>query len=182
MPEPLTIWTIGHSTHAIDEFIGLLRGQRIDLLVDVRTHPGSRRFPQFNQHPLQTALAAAGLEYEHAPDLGGLRKPRTDSHNTAWKSGSFRGYADYMETAPFTAALKHLIESARGRRAAIMCAESHWKNCHRGLISDALKASGVRVVHIGSDGSAEEHPYTSAAKIVDERLTYTAEPGLFDGS
>jgi uncharacterized protein (DUF488 family) len=177
-----SIWTIGHSTHAIDEFIGLLRGQRIDLLVDVRTHPGSRRFPQFNQQPLRGALAAVGIEYTHAPDLGGLRKPRPDSRNTAWRNGSFRGYADYMETQPFAAALAHLIDSARGRRAAIMCAEAHWKNCHRGLIADALKASGLHVLHINSDGTTEEHPYTAAARLVNGRLSYTEDQGLFGSS
>ena len=171
----LTLWTIGHSTRSAEELIALLRAQDIEALADVRRFPASRRHPQFNAGALQETLEVAGIVYAAFPDLGGRRPARKDSSNTAWRNESFRGYADYMETEDFRAALERLLELARAMRTAIMCAEALWWQCHRGLIADALKAQGACVLHIGGTGKVEEHPYTSAARIVDGRLSYTEE-------
>lgn len=178
-PTPPTIWTIGHSTHPIEEFIALLKAHSIETLADVRTHPGSRKFPQFNKDTLADSLKAAGIDYIHIPDLGGRRKPRPDSRNTAWRSASFRGYADYMETPEFAGALQRLLDLAKTHRTAIMCAEAVWWRCHRGLIADTLKSRGATILHIETTKPPAEHPYTSAARIVDGALTYAAQDGLF---
>ena len=178
----MTLWTIGHSTRALDAFLALLRWQQIELLVDVRRYPGSRMHPQFNSAPLAQSLADAGVRYRSAPDLGGRRTPRRDSRNTAWKNASFRGYADYMETPDFAAALERLMSEAAQQRTAIMCAEAVWWRCHRALIADALKARGVDVLHILDGPKVAEHPYTAAARIVEGRLEYGSAarpPDLF---
>jgi hypothetical protein len=172
---PLTIWTIGHSTRTIEEFIGLLRDHGIETLVDVRHFPGSRRFPHFNQSQLRDALAAAGIRYVHLVELGGRRPPRPDSHNLAWRNAAFRGYADYMETPGFRAGIDRLLGVARASRAAIMCSEAVWWRCHRSMIADYLKAMGVRVFHILQSERAQEHPYTAAAQVTDG-LSYEAAP------
>lgn len=182
----LTIWTIGHSTRPIEEFVGMLRANGIERLVDVRSHPGSRRHPQFGKDALSASLGAAGIEYVHMPELGGRRKARADSPNTAWRNESFRGYADYTMTEEFGAGLARLIEMAGERPTAIMCAEALWWQCHRGLIADALKVRGARVLHIAGDRAPAEHPYTSAASVVDGRLSYAGaagekQSGLFEG-
>jgi len=179
MPAAPTIWTIGHSTRTLDEFTGLLAAHGVRSLVDVRTYPGSRRFPHFNQEALAAGLAEAGIAYTHLPELGGRRRPRPDSHNTAWRNDAFRGYADYMETPEFAAGLDRLLAIAAKHSTAIMCAEAVWWRCHRGLIADALKARGVTVLHIEGPGPAAEHPYTSAARVVDGQLSYEADEGLF---
>ena len=168
----LELLTIGHSTRSAEEFGQLLVSHTIETLVDVRSFPGSRRFPQFNRTSLQDHLATLGIQYVHAPGLGGRRKPNKHSHNTAWKNDSFRAYADYMETETFQAGVKELLERAAESRTGIMCAESLWWRCHRSLISDYLKAKGVRVIHILDEKKTEEHPYTSAARIVDGELSY----------
>ena len=178
----MRIWTIGHSTRTADAFIELLRFQQIELVVDVRRYPGSRRHPQFNSGPLARALAEAGIDYQPAPELGGRRTPRPDSRNTAWRNASFRGYADYMETAPFATALDALVAGASTRRTAVMCAEAVWWQCHRSLIADALKARGVEVLHILDGPKIAEHPYTAPARVVEGRLDYGAPartPSLF---
>jgi uncharacterized protein (DUF488 family) len=172
---PVTVWTIGHSTLPIEEFIPLLTGNRIEVLADVRRFPGSRRHPQFGAGALGAALGDAGIRYEAFPDLGGRRDPRPDSVNLAWRNASFRGYADYMETAEFRAAIGRLLAMADTQRAAVMCAEAVWWRCHRGLIADYLKASGHEVLHIGGGGATAPHPYTPAARIVDGRLSYEGE-------
>jgi uncharacterized protein (DUF488 family) len=177
---PLTIWTIGHSTRSLEELIELLNENRIQILVDVRHFPGSRRYPHFNQEQLAVSLPARGIRYEHLLDLGGRRKVRPDSRNTRWRNASFRGYADYMETEPFRRGVDRLLEIARTGRAAIMCSEAVWWKCHRSMIADYLKSIGVRVIHILGPGKTEEHPYTSAARIVNGRLSYEAE-ALWDG-
>ena len=169
---PAEVWTIGHSTHPIEYFIEELVAYRIEALVDVRRFPASRRHPQFNAGELDPSLAAVGIEYHHLPELGGRRQPRPDSPNTAWRNDSFRGYADYMETSEFRGGLERLLELARDKRTAIMCAEAVWWRCHRALISDYLKAMGITVTHILSAAQSEPHPYTSAARIVDSRLSY----------
>src|SRR3989441_1452476 len=132
----LKLWTIGHSTRSIDEFIEALKSFEIQSLADVRSFPGSRRYPQFNQENLRASLAAAGIGYIHLPDLGGRRRAKPDSLNMAWQNKTFRGYADYMETEAFQKGIARLLEAARERRTAIMCAEAVWWRCHSSLIFD----------------------------------------------
>jgi len=170
------IWTIGHSTRPIDDFISLLNQNGIKLLADVRTLPGSKRYPHFNKEALAESLSARGIGYEHFPELGGRRKTKRDSRNTAWRNASFRGYADYMETEQFQKGVERLLAFAReAGPAAIMCAEAVWWRCHRSLISDYLKASSVEVMHILDANKVEPHPFTSAARIVDGTLSYASE-------
>ena len=167
------IWTIGHSTRSAEQFIALLEEFQIKLLVDVRLLPGSRRYPQFDQETLRQWLAEQGIGYEHFRELGGRRKPRPDSTNTAWHNEAFRGYADYMETPAFQNGVGRLIELAdKTGPTAIMCAEAVWWRCHRGLIADLLKARGIEVIHIVAPRRTEAHPFTSAARVVDGKLTY----------
>jgi uncharacterized protein (DUF488 family) len=168
----LIVWTIGHSTRTIGDFIGLLEAHDVRQLIDVRRFPASRRHPQFNRETLPASLANAHIDYVHLETLGGRRPPRKDSPNSAWRVAGFRGYADYMETKPFQEGLERLMSIAASRPAAIMCAEASWRSCHRSLISDALKASGWEVVHIVDARRTEPHPYTPVARIVDGRLTY----------
>jgi len=190
----MRIWTIGHSTRAIDEFISLLKQNEIKLLVDVRAWPGSKRYPQFNKDALAELLNAHKIRYEHFPELGGKRKSKPDSRNTAWRNASFRGYADYMETEQFQKGMERLLDVAgQGAAAwaateakhdggeavipcavAIMCAEAVWWRCHRSLIADYLKARGVEVLHILGANKVEPHPYTSAARTVNGELSYEA--------
>lgn len=167
-----TVWTVGHSTRSGEEFGKILSAHEVEVLVDVRMFPGSRRYPQFNKAPLIESLAQLGIDYRHEPRLGGRRTPRADSHNTAWKNAQFRGYADHMETAEFRDVVKELLQVAAQRRVAVMCAEAVWWRCHRSLISDYLKAAGHTVVHIIDEKKTEEHPFTSAARIVDGKLSY----------
>jgi uncharacterized protein (DUF488 family) len=179
--EPLAIWTIGHSTRTIEEFIELLKAHHIGALVDVRHFPGSRRYPHFNKERLADSLAKAGIQFHHLPGLGGRRRARSDSPNTAWRNEAFRGYADYMESEAFVEGIRRLIDLSSNKRVAIMCAEAVWWRCHRGLIADYLKAQGHRVLHIQSAMKAGEHPFTPAARIVNGRLSYrpaTAEAEL----
>jgi len=166
------IWTIGHSTRSIDEFLEALKFFSIQTLADVRSFPGSRRYPQFNQDRLQGALAEAEIDYVHMPELGGRRRARADSQNLAWRNESFRGYADYMETEDFGSGIAQLLEIAQTSRSAIMCAEALWWRCHRSLISDYLKAKGIRVTHIISNRKSEPHRFTSAAQLVNGHLSY----------
>ena len=172
----MRIWTVGHSTRAIDEFISLIHANDIKLLADVRSLPGSRRYPQFNREMLAGSLGKAGIHYEHFPELGGRRKPRSDSRNLAWRNASFRGYADYMETEEFRKGVERLLDLAAGAGpAAIMCAEAVWWRCHRSLISDYLKARRIEVMHILDANKTQPHPYTSAARVVNGKLSYAAE-------
>jgi uncharacterized protein (DUF488 family) len=169
------LFTIGHSTRSLDEFIGLLRAHQIVQLADIRTVPRSRRHPHFSIDALSKSLPAAGIAYRHMPGLGGLRKPRRDSTNTAWRHEGFRGYADYMQTGEFEQALEELIEWARTPETVILCAEAVWWRCHRQLVADALVARGITVRHIMSARAAPVHSITDFAQVVDERVTY---PGL----
>jgi len=172
----MKIWTIGHSTRSIDDFISLLKKNEIKLLADVRSLPGSKRYPQFNKDGLEKSLNAHGIRYEHFPELGGRRKPNADSRNTAWRNASFRGYADYMETEEFHKGVERLLGLAReAGPAAIMCAEAVWWRCHRSLISDYLKACDIEVMHILDTKKTEPHPFTSAARIVNGQLSYGSE-------
>lgn len=169
------IWTIGHSTRTIEDFTALLAQNSIALLADVRLLPGSKRYPHFNSDALAGSLGEQGIRYEHFAELGGRRRPRPDSPHTAWRNDAFRGYADHMDTAEFQAGIARLLEfaSATGP-AAIMCAEAVWWRCHRGLVSDYLKVRGIEVLHIVDTKKPEPHPWTSAATIVDGRLSYAA--------
>ncbi|WP_118195855.1 DUF488 domain-containing protein [Albibacterium indicum] len=166
------IWTIGHSTRSWDEFIELLKINSIDLLVDVRSLPGSNKFPQFNKEHFESDLLKSGISYQHWLILGGRRKVHKDSVNTAWRNDSFRGYADYMETKEFKKGLKDLEKEAATENVCLMCAEAVWWRCHRSMIADVLKLEGWTVLHILSDKKVEEHPYTSAATIKDGKLLY----------
>ena len=172
----LTILTVGHSTHPADEFLALLQAHAVEQLIDVRTIPKSRHNPQFNRDALARSLPHHGIAYEHMPGLGGLRHPRKDSINLGWKNASFRGYADYMQTPEFEDNLRKLIDLAREKQTAIMCAEAVPWRCHRSLIGDALLAHGVEVENILSATTRKPHHYTPFAKIEDERVTY---PGLY---
>lgn len=166
------IWTIGHSTRTADEFVTILRAHAIEAIADVRRYPASRRHPQFNASQLAGSLAAARIDYLPMPELGGRRVPQRDSKNTVWRHESFRGHADYMETPAFDQALMQLMTAAREKRTAIMCAEAVWWQCHRQMIADALKARGVRVLHIVDSSTTSEHPFTSAARVIDGQLRY----------
>ncbi|HEY2102483.1 MAG TPA: DUF488 domain-containing protein [Chthoniobacterales bacterium] len=167
------IWTIGHSTRTIEEFIDVLRSVGIELVADVRLLPGSKRHPQFNRSELDRSLHDAGMNYMHFPELGGRRKPRADSPNTAWRNESFRGYADHMETEEFRCGIERLYKLA-DRKIALMCAEAVWWKCHRALIADYLKSRGVEIDHILGRGKTELHPFTSAARLIEGKLSYSA--------
>ena len=169
-----TVWTVGHSTRSLEDFLELLAQNGIEAVADVRRYPGSRRWPHFAREQLANALDDRGLAYVWFPELGGRRRPRPDSPNTAWRSPAFRGYADYMATDAFGEGLDQLVNLASGLRTAVMCAESLWWRCHRGLISDVLRWQGFDVVHILGRGSTAPHPYTAAARIVRGRLSYAA--------
>ena len=173
---PARVWTIGHSTMAIGDFLAVLATQEIGVVADVRRFPASRRHPQFNGATLKRSLSEHAVGYVHIEELGGRRHPGQDSINTAWRERGFRGYADYMQTAPFQAGMAHLLEAAADRRCAVMCAERHWTSCHRGLIADALKVSGIEVLHILDAGRVIVHPWTKPARVVDGKLTYTPAP------
>jgi uncharacterized protein (DUF488 family) len=185
---PPVLWTIGHSTRPLEEFIGLLKAHDVQLLLDVRSIPYSRRYPQFHTRTLATALADAGVQYRHLPALGGRRESRPDSMNLGWRNAGFRGYADYMQTEAFQRGLEELMglaasvssSPARPGRAktrpfpgtVIMCAEAVPWRCHRSLIADALVIRSWEVRHILSSARADTHTLTSFAALVDGRLVY----------
>jgi uncharacterized protein (DUF488 family) len=173
-----SVWTIGHSTRAADEFNQILLSLEIAALVDVRSFPGSRRYPHFSKSELSRALEGAGILYSHSPQLGGRRRPTLHSKNTAWKNASFRAYADHMESEEFKQGIEDLLDLAQAKRTAVMCAEALWWRCHRSLISDYLKAYAIDVTHILDDQHTQAHPYTAAARIVEGRLSYE---GLLGG-
>ena len=173
----LTIYTIGHSTRTLDELVSLLSAQRVRQVVDIRTLPRSRRYPQFDREALARDLPAHGLTYLHLPELGGLRRPLAEgSPNQGWRNASFRGYADYMLTPAFAAALSRLLQVAAARRSALMCAEAVPWHCHRQLLADALVGRGVEVCHIVHPGPCLPHQFTSFARVEQGRLTYPAPP------
>jgi uncharacterized protein (DUF488 family) len=166
------IWTIGHSTHPMNEFLSMLKSFDIEVLVDIRTYPGSRRYPHFNKENLSSALPLENIRYEHFVELGGRRKPAKDSINTAWRHPAFRGYADHMQSAEFLNAVHRLEKIAEKFKTAYMCSEATWWRCHRALLSDFLKARGWNVYHIMAQNKNTPHPYTSPAKIVQGELFY----------
>jgi uncharacterized protein (DUF488 family) len=169
------VFTVGHSTLPIAQFIALLKSYGVERLVDVRTIPRSRHNPQFNGEALGKALGAANIDYAVLASLGGLRRPRRDSPNTGWRNESFRGYADYMQTEEFEAGLQTLIRMSAQKRVAIMCAEAVPWRCHRSLVADALNVRGVPVVEILSQTSYRMHTLTPFAHVEGERITYPPE-------
>jgi uncharacterized protein (DUF488 family) len=170
------IFTIGHSTRSLDELITLLQRHGVGLVADVRSIPRSRRHPHFAAEALAESLPQAGLAYRHFPGLGGLRRPRPDSINTAWRHQGFRGFADYMQTPAFEQSVDELVRTAEvSGPAAIMCAEAVWWRCHRQLIADALVARGVGVRHIVNAGEARSHELSELAVIREGGVIY---PGL----
>lgn len=170
-----TIYSIGHSTHSLDEFLNMLCSFDIKILVDIRRLPGSRRFPQFDLENIKISLAKTGIQYIHLVDLGGRRKMKKDSKNNRWNNDSFRGYADYMETIEFANAIVKLEQLALEQPTAYMCSEAVWWRCHRSMVSDYLKAKGWAVSHIMATGKVQEHKYTSPARIVDGNVFYSNE-------
>ena len=168
----MVVQTIGHSTTAIQEFVEILKAHSIEELVDIRTVPRSRHNPQFNRDTLPGSLAAAGIGYRHVPGLGGLRRPRPGSINTGWRNASFRGYADYMQTPEFEAALAELIDTARTRRVAMMCAEAVEWRCHRSLVADALTVRGIQVEHIQAAQRSKPHRMTPFAEVSGTHIVY----------
>ena len=176
-PDPATIWTVGHSTRTLEEFLGLLVEYRIEAIADVRRFPGSRRHPHFASDALAATLPAHGLAYQWIPRLGGRRKVQPGSPNTAWRNASFQGYADYTATAEFAEGLAELLKLATSKRTALMCAEAVWWRCHRSIIADVLKLRGIEVIHIIDATHTTVHPYTSPARIENGRLNYAAPQG-----
>ena len=173
--ESVVVFTVGHSTRTIDEFVELLKVHSIKMVADVRTIPGSRHNPQFNIETLPTSLADAGIEYIHLAGLGGLRHARRDSINTGWRNASFRGFADYMQTPEFKAALNQLIDLAHHQTIAIMCAEAVPWRCHRSLIADALLVRGIEVREIINSGNVRSHALTPWAKVMGVEIMYPQE-------
>jgi uncharacterized protein (DUF488 family) len=171
----LLVYTIGHSTRPIEEFIGLLESNGIKRLIDIRTLPKSRRNPQFNTDSLSRSLRKAGIDYVHRKELGGLRRARPDSPNAGWRNASFRGYADYMQTPEFTQALDGTIELAREKPSALMCAEAVPWRCHRSLVADALTVRGIEVLEIVGPSAPKAHKVTPFACVRGTRITYPPE-------
>jgi uncharacterized protein (DUF488 family) len=178
------VFTLGHSTLPIEDFLARLAEPGVQTLIDVRRFPGSRRHPQFSRDALAASLAAAGIQYVHEPDLGGRRDARPDSPHTAWRVEAFRGYADHMETPEFAAALDRLIRRSQQETVTILCAEAVPWRCHRRLISDALVVRGLPVLHILGPGRADPHTLNADAHVFPGgRLVYSgpegAQPSLF---
>jgi uncharacterized protein (DUF488 family) len=167
-----TIYTIGHSTHSVEAFVGILLAQGIELIADVRRFPGSRRLPHFESDALARALAGSGIEYQWLPALGGRRRTTPDSINLGWRHPAFRGYADYLATDEFAGGLFELLVMAGGLRTAMMCAEVLWWRCHRRLIADVLVSIGVDVFHIRNAGTTERHRLLPPARLSGGRLGY----------
>lgn len=172
MRDDVTLFTIGHSTRSIDEFIEVLNAHGVKRLIDVRTIPRSRKNPQFGKESLARSVRSAGMTYRHVKALGGLRRTGRDSPNKGWRNESFRGYADYMQTPEFQAAIEDLVQRAKHSDAAVMCAEAVPWRCHRSLIGDAMTVRGIRVLDIMSRTSAKLHTLTSFAKVDGLQITY----------
>jgi uncharacterized protein (DUF488 family) len=170
--DKITVFTIGHSTRSVEEFIELLRLNAVRQLIDIRTIPKSRRNPQFSTEALSVSLRAAGIDYTHLKALGGLRHPRPDSTNLGWRNASFRGYADYMQTPEFEAGLHRAIQLAERKPTVLMCAEAVPWRCHRSLVSDALIIRGIEVKEIISSSPPKEHKLTPFARVEGTKISY----------
>lgn len=173
MEEPL-VCTIGHSNRPIDEFLDLLKRNEIECVLDIRTVPKSRHNPQYNRDALPATLAAAGIGYRHIPGLGGLRHARPDSPNQGWRNASFRGYADYMQTAEFAENVDEVAQLARTTRCVLMCAEAVPWRCHRSMVGDALLVRGIRVEDIIGPQKRRPHTLTPFAQVEGEHIAYPA--------
>jgi uncharacterized protein (DUF488 family) len=167
-----SVFSVGHSTRSLEEFVSLLKAYTVSMVVDVRTVPRSRHNPQFNKETLPDSLKTAGIRYIHMPELGGLRRPKADSPNLAWKNKSFRGYADYMQTKEFAENLLKLVALIQENCLAVMCAEAVPWRCHRSLLSDALVARHIKVQHILTETSTNNHELTPFAKVEGTKVTY----------
>jgi uncharacterized protein (DUF488 family) len=168
----LTLWTVGHSTRPIVDFLAVLAVYRIELVADVRRFPGSRSQPEYHQPALESALQEAGIGYTWLPDLGGRRRPVPDTPNTTWRDPAFRGYADHLAGEAFAAGVSELLTLAWGLRTAIMCAEILWWRCHRRMVADVLVSLGAQVVHIRDGNTAEVHRLRAPARLVRGVLSY----------
>ncbi|WP_258393118.1 DUF488 domain-containing protein [Nanobdella aerobiophila] len=167
------IYTLGHSNRNIKDFIGILKENNMNILVDVRSLPGSKKYPEYNKENLEKTLKDHGIEYIHIKELGGFRKPNKNSKNSFWINPSFRGFADYMQSDEFKEGIKKLIDLAKNKRVAIMCSEWNPYRCHRRLISDYLSIIyDIRVIHIININKIEEHKVTKSAKIIDGNIIY----------
>ena len=167
-----TIWTIGHSTRPLEEFISMLDSFNIELIADIRSFPGSRKYPRYNKEALEVSLPQNSIQYVHLKSLGGRRKMLPNSKNTGWRHPAFRGYADYMETNDFKEGIIGLEKLALEKHTAYMCSEALWWRCHRSMVSDYLKINEWKVMHIMRLGKAEEHAFTEPARIVNGKLNY----------
>jgi uncharacterized protein (DUF488 family) len=166
----MTIFTIGHSTRSFEQLVALLRENGVQRLADIRRYPGSRRYPHFSRDALSQSVPAEGIEYIHVPELGGRRRPLPDSPNSAWRNEQFRGYADYMGTDEFRAAVDRLLASQE--RTCVMCAEAVPWRCHRNLLADDLTRRGIEVIHILGPESIQRHVLNSHARIEAGRVVY----------
>jgi uncharacterized protein (DUF488 family) len=180
--EKSTVFTIGHSTRPIEEFIGLLKANGLRQVLDIRTIPKSRHNPQFNNDSLADSLGTAGIGYVHMKELGGLRHARRDSVNLGWRNASFRGYADYMQTPEFAQAIDRAILLAKKVPSALMCAEAVPWRCHRSLVADALLVRGIRVLDVISSAEPKEHKLTPFASVKGTNLTYPSDQRPLPGS
>ncbi len=171
----MRIYTIGHSTRDLEELVELLGQNGVERLADIRRYPGSRRYPHFSRESLAEELPRRGIDYVHMPELGGRRKPRRDSPNSAWRNEQFRAYADYMSTDEFRGAVDALVASPK--TTAIMCAEAVPWRCHRNLVSDELMRRGIEVVHILGPASTRKHEMNPNARVEEGHLVYPAEQG-----
>lgn len=168
-----TIWTIGHSTHTLAAFLAMLESFKIEIVADIRSFPGSRKFPQFNKEALEISLPQNNFKYVHLKKLGGRRKLNPHSKNLVWRHPAFRSYADYMETDAFKEGIQELEAIALNKRTVYMCSEAVWWRCHRSMVSDYLKVSGWNVLHIMGENKATEHPFTKPANVINGVLTYS---------
>ena len=173
----LGVWTIGHSTRTLAEFERALVAHGIEVVVDVRRFPGSRRLPQFESSALDDALARIGIAYRWIPELGGRRRATEGLVDSAWRHPAFRAYADHVLTQTFADGLAELLTIAHGMRSAIMCAEILWWRCHRRLVADVLTALDIEVIHIRDESHADVHRLALPARLVRGKLTYAPEPG-----
>jgi uncharacterized protein (DUF488 family) len=180
-PSLSKIFTIGHSTRPIVQFIELLQGNGVRQVIDIRAIPKSRHNPQFNSDTLAASLRAAGLGYVHLKELGGLRRAKPDSINSGWRNASFRGYADYMQTPEFNQAMERAVHLAQTTMSALLCAEAVPWRCHRSLVADALLVRGIHVEQIIDEGKPTEHKLTPFARVRGTRITYPSDQGSLLG-
>jgi len=170
---PGTIWTVGHSTRTLEEFLLLLGVHSIGHVADVRSFPGSRRYPHFGSEALAAALTERGIGYSWHRALGGRRKPSPDSPNTGWRHSAFRAYADHVASGEFEEGLAELLSIAASAKTAFMCSEAVWWRCHRRIIADVLVSRGIAVRHIIDEKPAGLHVLAPPAHLLDGRLSYT---------